>query len=37
MKEIINDIRPREEIDGEEAGKRSSVSAVTQAWKAAKK
>jgi hypothetical protein len=41
MKEIINDIRPRDEIDGEEAaskrGKQSSVSAVAQALKAAKK
>ena len=41
MKEIVNDICPREETDGEEmASKRSkpsSLSAVTQALKVAKK
>ena len=41
IKEIVNDICPREETDGEEMaskrGKPSSLSAVTQALKAAKK
>ena len=41
LKEIVNDICPRDETDGEEMaskrGKRPSLSAVTQALKAAKK